>query len=117
MSIKYKTKQINEAVRLFFDENMSQRQACEIAGIATATLARELYDHHLCYHPACTNLHPCRASKRGTNGVMFCGALTETNTVEFCPFFKTQTDFDQEYQDSNRMTDKQLKSMGYTGKE
>ncbi len=117
MSIKYKTKQINEAVRLFFDENLSQVKACKEAGIATAALARELYDHHLCYHPECDKLHPCRAGKRGTNGVMFCGALTETNDVEFCPFFKTQTDFDQEYQDSNRLTDKQLKSMGYTGKE
>lgn len=117
MSISEKKKQINKALNYFFDCNMKQTEACEKAGICTTTLSNELHGYHICHCRECSENHPCRAARRGTNGVMFCGALKETYDDIFCPFFKTQLDFDREFLETNRMTIGKMTLLGYLRKE
>lgn len=116
MSISEKKKQLNRALGYFFDCDMNQTKACEKAGISTTTLCNELHNYHVCHCRECSEEHPCRAAKRGMNGIMFCGALKETYDSSFCPFFKTQLDYEKEFRETNLMTIWRMENLGYLQK-
>ena len=94
-------------------KGMSIQKAAEQAQIPKHKLSEALHELE-CEHPYCNELHPCRAAKRGTNGVMFCMALTNTVFLfHDCPFYKTKKEFDVEYHRTNRMTLGELRNLGY----
>lgn len=96
-------KKVSHACDLFFDKGYKQKDAAKEAGVSIGSLYNELHNNRLCHHPHCTEDHPCRAAKRGTNAVMFCGALTDTNFEDYyCPFFKTEHQYYVEYIESTR---------------
>lgn len=109
-----KRKLTHAALDLFFDKNYTQKKAAQEFGLSNYYIQTELYDHRVCYHPHCTEGHPCRAAKRGSNGVMFCGALVDTDFgFDNCPFFKTKEDFDFEFRLTNEMNEMEIKALGY----
>ena len=108
-----KWKQTHAALDLFFDRGYSRREAAEKFGLSDYYINTELYDHRVCYHPQCKK-HACRAAKRGSNKIMFCSALTDTNFgYRDCPFYKTEDDFNFEYRLTNKMTEAEAKALGY----
>lgn len=102
------------AMDFYFDKGMTQKAAAAKGGICSPTLRRELENHRMCYHPDCTENHPCRAAKRLNKGKMACSALEDTDFGWFdCPFFKTEFDYELEYRVTNKMTDMEMKALGY----
>lgn len=105
--------QIDEAIDLFFDKHLSRNEVAKQTGVSIYYITKELDDNRICYHPLCTKGHPCRAARRGTNKHL-CSALTNTDFgMNYCPFFKLEDDFNFEYRLTNKMTDFELKSLGY----
>lgn len=106
------------AMDLYFDYNMTQKDATEQANVSVPMFQKELREHRLCYHPDCSEYHPCRCAKRLNKGRMVCSLLTDTDFGwRDCPFFKTEFKYDKEYEQTNKLTDIELMALGYLRKE
>ena len=106
------------AMDLFFDCNMTQKDAAAQANVCCPTFRKEIEVHRMCHHPDCSEYHPCRAAKRLSGGKMACGLLTDTDFGwRDCPFFKTKFKYDKEYERTNKLSKIELTALGYFRKE
>lgn len=108
------------------ESNVNMTRALEMvfsgAKVKDAAAANGLASHSIstrmsklkCQHPHCTEMNPCRSSKRMNAGRMICTILTDVDFIDHdCPFFKTEEQFKAEFKATNRKPAEWLRERGY----
>lgn len=77
-----------KAVDDFF-EGSTIGEAADRNGIKYGALTKELHDFRKCHCKKCDPEHICSAGKKGSNRVVYCSALIDTNFKDKeCPFYR-----------------------------
>lgn len=81
---------VMSAIEDFFD-GKTIGAAAERNGITYGMVTKELHEFRKCHCKKCDPAHICTAGKKGSNGVVYCKALIDTNFGnKECPFYRNE---------------------------